>query len=354
MLIIFCSVIVCSVELLQATSFANRRVHEFLLKYHDTPLGLLLDGEENIKTIFAAVDTDHSGEISLGEWKSFLAQLIEQDLTYIVRKGWARNKCYWAINPPTQPPPKFCFLNMEFLLDFWYFEQNTNHLLGERSNHSASSYLYVLILSNHLFEGVFLADKRNPLTKFERFVIEFCCQSYILLSSALSWQGNTNPNNRMISFIFVTIPSIFLRMFLDYIFKCPCLVRRHQVGCARRCLFPILECLGHLVGFAVFLIAIVFLAVGITFALSASPGFGNQYIYTWITSYLWAVVFDIVVMFNPFLAVKRFAQCCICLKWAGFAKWQFEREYVLQKLNHDCLIDQTGMSEGASELPHQV
>jgi hypothetical protein len=133
-------------------------------------------------------------------------------------------------------------------------------------------------------------------------------------------------------FLFSTLPAMVLRTFLLYIFKCPCLIRRHNMGCVRSVCFPILECLGHLVGLVTFAASILFLIIGIITAVQLGRSFGLDFLFSLGMTYVTAIFIDFSLKFNPFKAARSLTESCGMLKMTGLAKWQLQRAMVFKKL----------------------
>lgn len=120
--------------------------------------------------------------------------------------------------------------NPAWRADFLYYEKNMNPVFG-----------------------LFFCDPQHPLTFLERLDIEFCVYGWVFFTSALfaltkqSREQNlrqgeqleeyryTNANKYLASFLLVSAPSMLLRVFLFYIFLCPCIVSiswpRQAVNC---------------------------------------------------------------------------------------------------------------------------
>lgn len=293
----------------------NAAVTRFLEKYENTPLGLLKN-EKQIDLLFSKVDLDNDGRITLSEWKLFLAELIERDLQYLVEKGWAANNAYWAMRPRTEPEPRFHFLfAVEWWADLWYYVCNNNSLFG-----------------------IFLYDRDNGLKRLERLNILLCCQSWALLFTALLSVDPSDSDTTKYLFIFfyVTLPVFILRNILLICFKCPCLVRRHNLTCLRRICIPFLEFLGHLIGFITFLGAVLALVLAILVAadIRNQEHFWGRYLLSFAMGIVLEVVQCIVVPFNPFVATRYFVEncCCICCccRLGGLAKWQIQRKVAFE------------------------
>lgn len=133
-------------------------------------------------------------------------------------------------------------------------------------------------------------------------------------------------------FLFSTLPAMILRTFLLYIFKCPCLIRRHNMGCVRSVCFPILECLGHLVGFVTFGFSVLFLILAIIIAVRLGTSFGLDFLFSLAMTYVTAIFIDFFLKFNPFKVARSLTESCGCLVWTGLAKWQLQRALVFKEL----------------------
>jgi hypothetical protein len=311
----------------------HREVIEFLDKYEHTPFGLLKK-KKKIDKVFDNVDRDKDGKIQLHEWKLFLADLIERDSEYLVEKGWAADNCYWARQPPTEPEPRFFFFTTsEWISDFYYFELNNNPLLG-----------------------IFFADKNNSLKTLERLNIEFCCESWAILFTALLAADPVGGigEQYVILFFVVTLPTVAIRNLLLYCFKCPCLIRRHHMGCWRRCCIPLLQGLGHIVGFITFILAILALILGILIAqrIRGKTAFWTDVVVSVAMSFVYGFISDLFIQFNPFVFFRRALEnhsfCCCSCHVMGLAQWQMQRKQALafyRRVNHK---DDTGEDGAAS------
>ena len=109
--------------------------------------------------------------------------------------------------------------NPAWRADFLYYEKNMNPVFG-----------------------LLFCDPQHPLSFLERLDIEFCVYGWVFFTSALFAltkqnrekqleEGEqleeyraTNANKYIASFLLVTAPSMLLRVFLFYIFLCPCIV----------------------------------------------------------------------------------------------------------------------------------
>ena len=150
-----------SLEEIITGSTQIQEVVALLEKHTQSAMGLFLD-DSRVAACFKRVDTDNSGRLDVAEWKSFLAELVDDDVHYAYTKGLAYGSCYWATSPPTQPEPSYHFLSTdEWWSDFWFFTKNNNSLLG-----------------------IFLAHPDNRLKTMQRLNIEFTCVSWTLLWSA--------------------------------------------------------------------------------------------------------------------------------------------------------------------------
>lgn len=149
-----------------------------------------------------------------------------RDLTYLVEKGWSERIAYWAHGLDLQTKwmaEKFTL--KEWMGDFIYYQCNTHNILG-----------------------LFFADPDNPITRFERFCIEFCTVSYIFFVAAY-FQASGIINGSMGSlymFLAGTLGSMVLRKILELINGCPCLIRRYYNPRVRKCYFIILERTGQI------------------------------------------------------------------------------------------------------------
>jgi hypothetical protein len=119
--------------------------------------------------------------------------------------------------------------------DFLYYEKNMNPVFG-----------------------LFFCDPHHPLSFLERLDIEFCVYGWVFFTSALfalTKQSReqqqlqqlhvqageeqpelvleeyraTNANKYLASFLLVSAPSMMLRVFLFYVFLCPCIVSRPRL-----------------------------------------------------------------------------------------------------------------------------
>lgn len=290
----------------------NKDIIDLLEKYKNTPLGLFLE-KDTVDDIFKSINIDDDVEITMDEWKKFLINLIERDLDYIREKGLGNGTAYWGKKEPESLVPSREFTFVEWWADFWFYESNNNGLLG-----------------------IFLADPNNTLKTLERLNIEFCVQSWVLCVTALV-EGDskiTDDDRWIMLFLFVTLPTVFIRNVLLYCFRCPCLIRRHNMSSYRSICFPILEFFGHLIGFLTFIIAIILLIIGIILAVKAGPSFVGSFFYSWGMGYVYGFLSDLFIVFNPFLWVRDMVESkfCCCMAMAGFAKWQKQRTQVLETL----------------------
>jgi hypothetical protein len=291
----------------------NKDIKDLLEKYKNTPLGLFLD-EDKVDDLFKHINIDDDKEITMYEWKKFLIELIERDLEYIREKGLGNGTAYWGRKEPESLVASRNFTWNEWWADFWFYECNNNGLLG-----------------------IFLADPNNTLKTLERLNIEFCVQSWVLCFTAIVQEDSkiTEDTRWLVLFVLVTLPTVFIRNVLLYCFRCPCLIRRHNMSSYRSICFPILEFFGHVIGFLTFLMAVILLIVGIILAVKAGPGFAGSFLYSWGMGYVYGFMTDLIMTFNPFVRVRDVVEhkFCCCMAMAGFTKWQKQRSQVLSTLS---------------------
>ena len=290
----------------------SKEVEALLMRHKSTPLGLLLE-KESAQNLFDHVNVDDDKEISLAEWKFFLAMLIERDLDYIREKGLSNYTAYWAREDPEKLEVSDEFSWREWFADFQFYECNNNGLLG-----------------------IFFADHNNTLKTLERLNIEFCCESWVLCFTALLENHQVYGENYhfLALFCFVTLPSVFIRNVLLYCFRCSCLIRRHNMSTYRGVFFPVLEFFGHVVGLVTFLAAIVLLIAGIILAAREGRNFVSSFLFSWGMSYVYGFLSDLLLPFNPSVSLRILSEkpMCCCMRLMGFAKWQKQRIQVLAAL----------------------
>lgn len=295
----------------EGESTKNLAVRDFIAKHENTALGLLKN-RKDMDYVFGMMDLDKNGEISKQEWKRFLAQVVVRDLTYLVEKGWSERIAYWAHGLDLQTKrmaEKFTL--KEWMGDFIYYQCNTHNILG-----------------------LFFADPDNPITRFERFCIEFCTVSYIFFVAAY-FQASGIMNRSMGSlymFLAGTLGSMALRKILELINGCPCLIRRYYNPRVRKCYFIILERTGQIVNVLWFIASIGLLLLGIFYGRAAGTQFIQSWIYSWLESYGTGVIKDICTTFHP-IPIAKYTVKTLNKIIRGVAGWQVQRETASLKMD---------------------
>jgi len=308
-------------------------VQSVLNKYDDTPLALLRN-RRLVQVMLAELRLQTPNEISMHEWRQFLALLIQHDVRFLAVKGLSTLRCYWgkgvdlehAVSVKSllaRGPPVW----EAWARDFYYYQCN-----------------------NHPILALFLREPYHPLGLGARLNIEFVCLSFGLFMSG--WLYPERDFETIL--LYITLPIVCIRNTLMFVYKCPCLVVRHEVTLARRWTFAALRCVGRFFGFAFFVVAVIFLITG-------PISWDGEYIfyYSWMTawweSYVICVGVDLLVKFNPAPPLLRLIDWLPCGCGAGvvgLCNWQRERALARERIAEDNLYgasagDGTGLALSA-------
>jgi Ca2+-binding EF-hand superfamily protein len=322
-------------EVQRACSYVDgsREAHDIISKYRDTPLAHLRD-RWAVKNIFDKIDVDQTGEISLVEWRGFLAELMLHDHDYLRRKGLAhfraffgkgRDRAQFATAEASSVPgcadrlrdQLYRVLGAAWVEDFWYYQKNHHPLLA-----------------------LFLADADNPLSRQDRLKIEFAVNSYNLFASTISITLATSRIARFgYSVAIVSVPMVLMRNVLLQLFMCPCLnVRnRHPTDCQRCCLDCLRGC-GQGIGTLYVLGGVAFVVLGVLAALHFGRSFVLTWLFSWLLSYFLCILYDVGFTFNCLsmcVWLRRHWLRLLCLGATyrlRLAQWAIERDIVLQAM----------------------
>lgn len=210
----------------------HKEVVQLIERYADTPLGLLSRVDE-VERLFDEIDKNRNKMVSKEEWKDFLALIIRCDIDYLVAKSMNRKCCYWGRGLEGEPRTTFLWwfdgtwlekhglIEQGWWEDFCYYQQNNHAIL--------------FLLNQH--------DDRHPLKKHSVH-IEFVTQSFglfLLSHIMLGYCEDPDPHQPSgctyppfyFTLCFVTIPVVIMRNFLHFLYRCPCVLSRHEMTTAR-------------------------------------------------------------------------------------------------------------------------
>ena len=335
-------------EILRETQRAAvSEAHDLIWRYSDTPLAHLRN-RRALTMLFGTIHTTQSdGSIGLGEWRAFLARLMQHDHNYLRVKGLATLRPYYGKGRGVQSEEDISIQTNEkdlvwgcvdpaWWADFSYYQCNHHPLLA-----------------------LLFADSDNPLTSGDRLKIEFAVNSWNLYASTIVFGiSETQGLLYLISFALVTVPVMLIRTALLHLFACPCLHIRnsHPRHYQRACLVCCRRT-GHSLGTFYVLGGVAFLVLGVLSALRAGSGFVRGWVFSWALSYLLCVVVDLCLKFNTNRACvalrrSRVARCfCLGLvQQSGLCQWQLEKDKVLATMaggsgvSEDCAPSSQGTS----------
>jgi hypothetical protein len=273
------------------------------------------------------------------------------DIDYLVVKGLNKKNCYWGKGLENEPRTSFLWcidgvwlekynvIEKGWWEDFLYYEQN---------NHA------ILVLCGY-------NDPRHPIKRHSILIIEFVTQAFgafILAHMILGYCENKNPEAPSncgyppfyATLFLVTLPVVLMRNWLHFLYRCPCVLSRHEMTAARKIGFGFVRWTGYTIGF-------VFLVFGIamgSIALNIMRHAGTSTVLTWFSSvaesYIFCVVLDLAFKFNPFnwaLALRRLIgeRTMRFLATFSVGQWLSERELARsteKNYMHSLLRDELG------------
>ena len=86
------------------TDKSNKRVQEFLERHKETRLSMLREGKSKEKLKGKIGTPTKEGEVDMIAWATFIAQIIEDDIHYLVRKGALGIACIYMYVLVCCPP----------------------------------------------------------------------------------------------------------------------------------------------------------------------------------------------------------------------------------------------------------
>lgn len=207
-------------------------------------------------------------------------------------EGWIFSAVYWK--------------------DFWFYECNKNGLLA-----------------------LFLSDDNHPLSRMERFGVEFILMSWVFfLTAILDGDGM----DWIVSIVYVTLPSLVLRKILEFLYTCPCLISRHEGGKIKSTLIPFIQSMGHCLALPVVILAVWLFIMGLIFAVRNGAYFISFFFFNWTMGFVFQAVEHFCLPFNPFECVHSLSKCkCICCLRTLFelSAWHSERLQVAHFFSED-------------------
>lgn len=348
----------------------NKEVVQLIERYSDTPLGLLQSSWE-VGRLLDKIDTNRDKTVSKEEWKDFLALIIMCDIDYLVAKGMNMGQCYWGrglgdtnivadggdneedsddeekvsaatatgttvgtgIDGIGRTTYLWCIdgrwlerchiIDRGWWEDFCYYQQNNHALL--------------FLFGKH--------DPRHPLKRHSIVNIEFVTQAFglfLLAHVILRYCDFSDPRAPRgcgyppfyVTLCLVALPMVLMRNLLHFLYRCPCVLSRHEMTTARQCGFRIVRWSGHALGTLFFFTGVIMLSVGLNIVQHAGATCFNTWLLSVIQSYIVCVILDLIFKFNPFrwafklrkLVGERIFRVFVTV---SLAQWQSERDLAM-------------------------